>query len=63
MTTDEQYQALPAAEAFERLAAMSLPEETLDSVLQAVADLTKSVLPFDVEASVSVPRPTQRSPE
>jgi GAF domain-containing protein len=54
MTTDDHAHALPAAEAFERLGAMSLSEESLDSVLQAVADLTKQVLPFDVETSVSV---------
>ncbi|MBB3676064.1 GAF and ANTAR domain-containing protein [Modestobacter versicolor] len=54
MTTDERTQTMPATEAFERLGSMSLSAESLESVLQAVADLTKQVLPGDVEASVSV---------
>jgi GAF domain-containing protein len=45
---------LDAHTALEQLAALSLPQESLDSVLQAVADLTKRVIPTPVEASVSV---------
>jgi GAF domain-containing protein len=54
MTTDERTRPLPATEAFEQLGAMSLSQESLDSVLQTVADLAKRVLPGDVEASVTV---------
>jgi GAF domain-containing protein len=54
MTTDERTASLDAAEAFERLGALSLSEESLHTVLQTVADLSRQVLPGDVEASVSV---------
>jgi GAF domain-containing protein len=54
MNMRERTHPLPAEEAFERLGALSLSDESLDSVLQTVADLTKQVLPGDVEASVSV---------
>ncbi|MCW2618292.1 MAG: Response regulator with antiterminator output domain [Modestobacter sp.] len=54
MTANECTTRMPAAEAFEQLGAMPLSEESLDSVLQAVADLSKQVLPGDVEASVTV---------
>jgi GAF domain-containing protein len=47
-------QLLPVEDAFERLGTLSLSAETLDSVLQTVADLAKQVLPGDVETSVSV---------
>jgi GAF domain-containing protein len=54
MTTDERTAPLEAAEAFERLGALSLSEESLHTVLQTVADLSRQVLPGDLEASVSV---------
>jgi GAF domain-containing protein len=54
MTTHEWGHHLPAATAFEQLGAMSLSEESLDSVLQAVADLATRVLPGDMQASVTV---------
>jgi GAF domain-containing protein len=54
MTTDERTRRMAAADAFEQLGAMSLSEESLDSVLQTVADLATRVLPGDVEASVTV---------
>jgi GAF domain-containing protein len=43
-----------AAEAFDELASIALAEHSLHSVLQTVADLTKKVLPGDIEASVSL---------
>jgi GAF domain-containing protein len=56
MTTEEctHQMPMPATEAFEQLGGLSLTEESLDSVLQTVADLTKRVLPGEIEASVSV---------
>jgi GAF domain-containing protein len=46
--------ALPAdgAEALERLGRLSLRELSMDSLLQTVADLTRSVMPGNPEASV-----------
>ena len=46
--------SLDAHQAFERLASLSLSQESLGSVLQTVADLTTRVLPGDIETSVSV---------
>ncbi len=43
-----------ARDALEQLAALSLSQESLGSVLQTVANLTKQVIPASVEASVSV---------
>ncbi len=40
------------AEALERLGRLSLRELSMDNLLQMVADLTKSVMPGDTEASV-----------
>jgi GAF domain-containing protein len=45
-------QPADAAEALERLGRLSLRELSLDSLLQTVADLTKSVMPGNPEASV-----------
>jgi GAF domain-containing protein len=45
---------MDARTAFDRLATLSLSTESLDSVLQTVADLTKQVMSAPVEASVSV---------
>jgi GAF domain-containing protein len=52
MTSDELTST--ATRALQRLAAMSLSEESLTSVLQTVVDLTRQVLPEGVEVSVSV---------
>jgi transposase InsO family protein len=41
------------AEALERLGRLSLRELSMDSLLQTVADLTKTVMPGSPEASVS----------
>jgi GAF domain-containing protein len=54
MMHDDRTPPLDEQTAFERLASLSLSQESLDSVLQTVADLTKRVLPGDIEASVSV---------
>jgi GAF domain-containing protein len=54
MTDHDHTPPLDAQHAFERLASLSLSQESLESVLQTVADLTKQVLPGDLEASVSV---------
>src|SRR4051794_30700553 len=43
-----------AEEAFEELAGIALTEHSLHSVLQSVADLTKKVMPGEIEASVSL---------
>jgi GAF domain-containing protein len=43
-----------ARDALEQLAALSLSQESLTSVLQTVANLTKQVMPASVEASVTV---------
>jgi GAF domain-containing protein len=43
-----------AAEALERLGRLSLRELSMDSLLQTVADLAKTVLPGNLEASVTL---------
>jgi GAF domain-containing protein len=43
-----------AAEALDRLGRLSLRELSMESLLQTVADVAKSVLPGDLEASVSL---------
>jgi GAF domain-containing protein len=43
-----------AAQALERLGQLSLRELSMDSLLQMVADLTKTVMPGDTEASVTL---------
>ncbi len=54
MTQPDRTAPLEAQTAFEQLAALPLASETLDSVLQTVADLTKQVMPAPIEASVSI---------
>jgi GAF domain-containing protein len=44
----------PTAAALERLAGLVLSEQTLHSVLQTTADLTKQAMPGDTEVSVSL---------
>src|SRR4051812_47349284 len=51
--TQNQQPADPA-EALERLGRLSLRELSMDSLLQTVADLTKTVMPGNPEASVSL---------
>jgi hypothetical protein len=43
------------AEALERLGRLSLRELSMDGLLQTVADLTKTVMPGNPEASVCLP--------
>jgi GAF domain-containing protein len=47
-------QPASAAEALERLGRLSLRELSMESLLQTVADLVKTVLPGHIEASVSL---------
>jgi GAF domain-containing protein len=47
-------QPVDPAEALERLGRLSLRELSMESLLQTVADLTKSVMPGNPEASVSL---------
>lgn len=54
MRQHDRPEQVSAQEAFDRLATLSLSTESLHSVLQTVADLTKQVMPAPVEASVSV---------
>ncbi len=54
MTGDENPQPANAAEALERLGRLSLRELSMDSLLQAVADLTKTVMPGRPETSVTL---------
>ena len=52
MAVNENPQPANAAEALERLGRLSLRELSMDSLLQTVADLSKSVMPGNPEASV-----------
>ena len=52
MASSQDPQPANAAEALERLGSMSLRELSMDSLLQAVADLTKTVMPGRPETSV-----------
>jgi GAF domain-containing protein len=54
VTGDENPQPANAAEALERLGRLSLRELSMDSLLQAVADLTKTVMPGRPETSVTL---------
>jgi GAF domain-containing protein len=54
MSTDDDVSTIEARDAFEQLAGMALAEHSLHSVLQTVADLTKRVIPGEIEASVSL---------
>jgi GAF domain-containing protein len=49
---DDRAQPAGAAEALERLGGLSLRELSMDSLLQTVADLTKTVMPGNPETSV-----------
>jgi hypothetical protein len=51
---NEYPQPANAAEALERLGRFSLRELSMDSLLQTVADLSKSVMPGNPEMSVSL---------
>ena len=52
MAGDQDHPPSNAAEALERLGRLSLRELSMDDLLQTVADLTKSVMPGNPEASV-----------
>ena len=52
MASNQDPQPANAAEALERLGRLSLRELTMDSLLQTVADLTKTVMPGNPETSV-----------
>ena len=56
MTTDADRSRSPveAGDAFEQLAGIALAEHSLHSVLQTVCDLTRDVMPGEVESSVSL---------
>jgi GAF domain-containing protein len=54
MSTSDRITCVDAKGAFEQLASMALTQRSLHSVLQTVADLTKQVMPGDIEASVSL---------
>ena len=54
MASSQNPQPANAAEALERLGRLSLRELTMESLLQTVADLVKTVLPGNPEASVSL---------
>jgi GAF domain-containing protein len=54
MPSSEVPQPASAAEALERLGRLSLREQSMESLLQAVADLTKTVMPGNPETSVSL---------
>ena len=54
MSTQQFTEPMGAAEAFEHLGRLSLSEQSLESVLQTVAELATRVLPGDLEASVTV---------
>ena len=54
MASSQTPQPLGAAEALERLGRLSLRELTMESLLQTVADLGKTVLPGNTEVSVSL---------
>ncbi|MBB3674686.1 GAF and ANTAR domain-containing protein [Modestobacter versicolor] len=54
MSSIDRNSAVDEATAFELLGGIALSEHSLHSVFQAVADLTKQVMPGDIEASVSL---------
>lgn len=54
MSTSRSFSPAAARGAFEQLAGIALSEHSLHSVLQTVCDLTKQVVPGDVEASISL---------
>ncbi|MGY1691131.1 ANTAR domain-containing protein [Geodermatophilus sp. SYSU D01105] len=54
MASNENPQPADAAEALERLGRLSLRELSMDSLLQTVADLSKTVMPGDPETSVTL---------
>jgi GAF domain-containing protein len=54
MSPADRTPAVDEAAAFERLGSVPFTEHSLQSVLQAVADLTKQVVPGSIEASITV---------
>jgi hypothetical protein len=54
VASNENPQPANAAEALERLGRLSLRELSMDSLLQTVAELAKTVMPGNPEASVTL---------
>ena len=54
MASNQNPQPANAAEALEHLGRLSLREHSMGSLLQTVAELTKTVMPGDTEASVTL---------
>lgn len=54
MATDQTSSPIPAVQALERLGSLSLRQVSMDELLQTIADLTKTVMPGNPEASVTL---------
>src|SRR4051812_35113780 len=54
VASDQTSSPTPAVQALERLGQLSLRELSMDFLLQTVADLTKTVMPGNPEASVTL---------
>jgi GAF domain-containing protein len=54
MSPADRTPAVDEAAAFEQLGSVAFTEHSLQSVLQAVADLTRQVMPGDIEASITL---------
>ena len=52
MATDQTSSPVPAVQALERLGSLSLRQVSMDELLHTIADLTKTVMPGNPEASV-----------
>ena len=54
MAGDQTSASTPAVQALERLGSLSLRQVSMDDLLQTIADLTKTVMPGNPEASVTL---------
>jgi GAF domain-containing protein len=54
VATDQTSSPVPAVQALERLGSLSLRQVSMDELLQTIADLTKTVMPGNPEASVTL---------
>jgi GAF domain-containing protein len=54
VATDQTFSPIPAVQALERLGSLSLRQVSMDDLLQTIADLTKTVMPANPEASVTL---------
>ncbi len=54
MATEQTSLPVPAVQALERLGSLSLRQVSMDELLQTIADLTKTVMPGNPEASVTL---------